>query len=138
MRILLLLAAVMTARTLAAQWDTGQTNPRARLFLARGCADCHAIAQLKVKAKADVGPDLSSSYVQVPYRYGVTLERFFDEPVGVMRMILGVHTQLPQAERDSLVRLFGELYTEHLARQDSLVRQARPVSTSPRHSTPHR
>ena len=138
MRVLLLLAAVMTTRTLAAQSDTVQTNPRADLFVARGCADCHAIAQLKVKAKADVGPDLSSAYVQVPYRYGVTLERFFDEPVGVMRMVLGVHTQLPRAESDSLVRLFRDLYTEHLARQDSLVRQARPISTSPRQSNLNR
>ena len=138
MRVLLLLAAVMATQALVAQSDTVQTNPRARLFEARGCADCHAIAQLKVKAKADVGPDLSSAYVQVPYRYGMTLERFFDEPVGIMRMVLGVHTQLPRAESDSLVRLFRDLYTEHLARQDSLVRQARPISTSPRQSNPHR
>ncbi|HJS44410.1 MAG TPA: hypothetical protein VJ755_13130 [Gemmatimonadales bacterium] len=138
MRISLLLAAVMMTRTLAAQTDTMAPNPRARLFVARGCADCHAIAQLKVKAKADVGPDLSAAYVDVPYRYGVTLERFFDEPEGLMRMILGVHIQLPRAEGDSLVRLFRDLYTEHLDRQDSLVRQARPVSTSPRQSEPHR
>jgi hypothetical protein len=133
--ILLVLAVVMMARTLAAQSATVQTNPRARLFVARGCADCHAIALLKVKAQADVGPDLSAAYVNVPYRYGVTLERFFDEPVGVMRMVLGVHIQLPRAESDSLVRLFRDLYTEHLARQDSLVRPTRPVSTSPRQST---
>jgi len=138
MRILLLLAVVMTARTLAAQSDTVQTNPRARLFVTRGCSDCHAIAHLQVKAKADVGPDLSSAYVDVPFRYGVTLERFFEEPVGLMRMIVGVHIQLPRAESDSLVRLFRDLYTEHLARQDSLVRQARPVSGSPRSSDPQR
>lgn len=138
MRILLFLAVVMTARTLAAQADTVAPNLRARLFMARGCADCHAIALLKVKAKTDVGPDLSSAYVDVPYRYGVTLERFFEEPPGLMRMVLGVHIQLPRAESDSLVRLFRDLYTEHLARQDSLVRQARPVSDNPRHSEPHR
>jgi len=138
MRILLLFTALMMARTLAAQTDTVAPNPRARLFVARGCADCHAIALLMVKAKADVGPDLSAAYVDVPYRYGVTLERFFTEPVGLMRMILGVHIQLPRAESDSLVRLFRDLYTEHLARQDSLVRQARPVSGSPRSSDPQR
>lgn len=137
MRILLLLAVVMTARTLAAQSDTLQTNPRARLFVARGCADCHAIVHLNVKAKADVGPDLSSAYVEVPYRYGVTLERFFDEPVGVMRMILGVHTQLSRTESDSLVRLFRDLYTEHLTRQDSLTRRAGAVSGSPQPEPHH-
>lgn len=137
MRILLLLA-LMATRTLAAQKDTVAPDPRARLFVARGCADCHAIAHLKVKAKADVGPDLSSAYADVPFRYGVTLERFFDEPVGLMRMVLGVHIQLPRTESDSLVRLFRDLYDEHLARQDSLVRQARPVSGSPRSSEPQR
>ena len=137
MRILLLLA-LMATRTLAAQTDTVAPDPRARLFVARGCPDCHAIAHLKVKAKADVGPDLSSAYADVPFRYGVTLERFFDEPVGLMRMVLGVHIQLPRTESDSLVRLFRDLYDEHLARQDSLVRQARPVSGSPRSSKPQR
>lgn len=137
MRILLLLA-LMAARTLAAQTDTVPPDPRARLFVARGCADCHAITHLKVKAKTDVGPDLSSAYADVPFRYGVTLERFLDEPVGLMRMVLGVHIQLPRTESDSLVRLFRDLYDEHLARQDSLVRQARPVSGSPRSSGPQR
>ena len=137
MRILLLLA-LMATRTPAAQTDTVAPDPRARLFVARGCPDCHAIAHLKVKAKADVGPDLSSAYADVPFRYGVTLERFFDEPVGLMRMVLGVHIQLPRTESDSLVRLFRDLYDEHLARQDSLVRQGRPVSGSPRSSKPQR
>jgi hypothetical protein len=137
MRILLLLA-LMATRTLAAQTDTVAPDPRARLFVARGCPDCHAIAHLKVKAKADVGPDLSSAYADVPFRYGVTLERFFDEPVGLMRMVLGVHIQLPRTESDSLVRLFRDLYDEHLARRDSLVRQGRPVSGSPRSSKPQR
>ncbi len=137
MRILLLLAVVMATRTLAAQTDTVAPNPRARLFVARGCADCHAIAHLKVKAKADVGPDLSSAYADVPFRYGVTLERFFVEPVGLMRMVLGVHIQLPRTESDSLVRLFRDLYTEHLARQDSLTRRAGAVSGSPQ-PEPHR
>ena len=138
MRILLLLALVMATRTLAAQTDTVPPDPRARLLVARGCADCHAIAYLKVKAKTDVGPDLSSAYADVPFRYGVTLERFFEEPVGLMRMVLGVHIQLPRTESDSLVRLFRDLYDEHLARQDSLVRQAQPVSRSPRSSEPQR
>ena len=138
MRILLLLAVVMATRTLAAQTDTVAPNPRARLFVARGCADCHAIAHLQVKAKADVGPDLSSAYADVPFRYGMTLERFFDEPVGLMRLVLGVHIQLPRTESDSLVRLFRDLYAEHLTRQDSLVRRGRPVSGSPGSSEPQR
>lgn len=131
MRILLLLAAVMTSRSLAAQTDTVPPNPRARLFIASHCADCHSLEALRVKAGSDVGPDLTTTYVDVPARYGVTLEKFFDQPVGIMRVIFGGQVQLQRAESDSLIQLFRELYTEHLARLDSLTRLAHPASAGP-------
>ena len=131
MRSLLLLTLALAGHPLAAQTDTVPVNPRARLFVARGCAECHAIEQLKVKAASDAGPDLTTAYVDVPTRYGVTLEQFFDQPVGIMRIIFGGQVQLQRAESDSLVRLFRELYTEQLARLDSLQRVARPASSSP-------
>src|SRR5207247_1729669 len=112
----LFVAVALAAQPLAAQSDTVPVNPRARLFVARGCSECHALEQLKVKAKTDVGPDLSSAYLDVPTRYGVTLPRFFDEPQGIMRIILADHIQLRPADSDSLVRLFRDLYNEQLAR----------------------
>ena len=138
MRVLLLLAAMLATRTLAAQKDTLAPNPRARLFVARGCSECHALEQLKVKAKTDVGPDLSSAYVDVTTRYGVTLQQFFVEPQGIMRVILAAHIKLRPADSDSLVRLFRDLYAEHLARQDSLTRSAPAISGAARSSEPHR
>ena len=138
MRMSLIVAAALVAHPLAAQTNVVPPNPRARLFVARGCSECHALELLKVKAKTDVGPDLSSAYVDVPTRYGVTLERFFDEPVGIMRVILAGHVQLHRTDGDSLVRLFRDLYNEHLARLDSLARQARPAETSPQASEPRR
>lgn len=138
MKTLLILTLALASHPLAAQTDTVPVNPRARLFVARRCADCHSLEALRVKAAADVGPDLTTAFVDVPTRYGVTLERFFDEPVGVMRVIFGGQVQLQRAERDSLLLLFRSLYTEHLARLDSLSRRAVPASASPRASDPHR
>jgi hypothetical protein len=132
---MLVVAAMLAAHSLAAQQDPAppvpgdSANPRASLFIRRGCADCHAIQALKVKAKSDVGPDLTFTYAEVPQRYGMTLERFFDEPPGIMRVIFGGQIKLERAEGDSLVRLFRDLYTEHLARVDSLRRVPWPAGT---------
>lgn len=122
MKTILVLAFAAGALVLAAQQD-----PRARLVTDRGCSDCHAVAALKVRAKTDVGPDLSAAYVDVPFRYGMTLERFFDQPPGIMRIVLGGRPSLEPAERDSLVALFRSLYTEQLGKLDSAQRRPRPV-----------
>ena len=119
----------------AALWTTplvgqgNQQDARALLFQDRGCSECHAIAALRIAAKTDVGPDLTYAYAEVPYRYGLTLEHFFNEPSGVMRIVLGGHIQLSRAERAALVALFRDLYAQHLARLDSLRRGMRPVRT---------
>lgn len=138
MKTVLLVTALLAAHSLAAQRISmrgvsgDSADRRASLFVRRGCAECHGIVALKVKAKTDAGPDLTFAYAEVPYRYGMTLERFFAEPPGIMRLVLGVHIQLEPAERDSLVRLFRDLYAEHVARLDSAQRMPRPVGTGPR------
>ncbi|MGH7521427.1 MAG: hypothetical protein ACREMI_09115 [Gemmatimonadales bacterium] len=130
MKSMLIVAAILATPGLAAQQAPAPPVPgdsadtRASLFVRRGCADCHAIAALKVKAKSDVGPDLTLTYAEVQTRYGITLERFFDDPPGIMRVIFGSQIKLERAESDSLVRLFRDLYTEHLAQLDSLNRRA--------------
>jgi hypothetical protein len=70
--------------------------------------------------------------VDVPFRYGMTLERFFDQTPGIMRIVLGGRPSLRRAERDSLVTLFRDLYTEQLAKLDSAQRRARPVEATRR------
>lgn len=143
MKRMLVVAAILATQGLAAQQAPApvpgdSADTRASLFVRRGCADCHAIAALKVKAKTDVGPDLTLTYADVQTRYGITLERFFDDPPGIMRVIFGGQIRLERADSDSLVRLFRDLYTEHLAQLDSLNRRARPTDGSPRASEPHR
>ena len=132
MRIPLVVALALIGQTLSAQTDSVRadsvrTERRARYLTERGCSDCHAVAALKIKGARDVGPDLSSAYADVTFRYGMSLERFFDQPAGIMRMVLGGRPPFRQAERDSLITLFRDLYTEHLAKLDSLQRRLRPV-----------
>jgi hypothetical protein len=122
MKTLLLLALAVGAQALSAQAD-----PRAGLLNRLGCADCHTVAALRITGKADVGPDLSAAYVDVPFRYGIPIERFFDQPPAIMRIVLGGRPELRRAERDSLIALFRGLYLEQLARLDSAQRRIRPV-----------
>lgn len=118
MKVSLVVVATLAAQVLAAQAapappDTG--DPRARLFVERRCTECHAIAGLGLKAKSDVGPDLTFAYSDVQHRYGLTLQRFFEQPAAAMRLVLGGHVHLSERDRDSLVSLLRALYFERLA-----------------------
>lgn len=110
-------ALLVTVTVLAAVAGraAAQTDPRARIFVERGCRDCHAISALKLKASADVGPDLTYAYGDVLQRYGLNLEAFMANPPGVMRMMLASHIRLSVADRDSLVRILRALYEERRA-----------------------
>jgi mono/diheme cytochrome c family protein len=101
--------------------DTGRTtrlDPRGVIFLQRGCNACHAIAALGVRAKADVGPDLTFAYADVQIRYGTNLETFLYDPTGAMEMVLGGHPVLTVVDRDSIVKVLRALYVEHQAEMD--------------------
>jgi hypothetical protein len=92
-----------------------QTDPRARIFVERGCRDCHAVSALQVKASTDVGPDLTYAYGDVLRRYGLNLESFMANPTGVMRLMVASHLRLSMADRDSIVVLLRGLYEERRA-----------------------
>ena len=121
------LFAVVLVLMIGARALSAQDDPRVRLLNRLGCPDCHTVVFLKIKGQADVGPDLSAAYADVPYRYGVPFERFFDQPPAIMRVVLGTRTALKRTERDSLIALFRGLYLEQLARLDSAQRRIRPV-----------
>lgn len=97
---------------------TAPADPRAELFVRRGCTGCHAIAGLGVRAAADVGPDLTFAYADVLVRYGVNLESFLGNPTGVMRLMLASHLHLSVAERDSMLHVLRRLYEERRADMD--------------------
>lgn len=94
-------------------------DPRAEIFIRRGCTECHAISGVHVKAAKDVGPDLTFAYGDVVNRYGVSLEAFLYEPRGLMRMMLASHLQLTSVDRDSMILILGGLYRARRAELDS-------------------
>jgi hypothetical protein len=117
---------VVTARTAAAQLPSGpvdpaRRDPRSELFVWRGCTSCHAISGLGVKASQDVGPDLTYAYVDVLHRYGVNLEYFLFNPVGVMELVLVSHLRITAEDRDSIVHILRGLYEERRAEIDDEV-----------------
>lgn len=87
-------------------------DPRAALFLQKGCPNCHSITALGVKSSSEVGPDLSLAYEDVERRFGVKLEEFLPNPTGTMQMVLSQLITLTPAERDSIVHVLKQLHEE--------------------------
>ncbi|HEU5261769.1 MAG TPA: hypothetical protein VFU41_10155 [Gemmatimonadales bacterium] len=87
-------------------------DPRAAIFIAKGCPQCHSISALGVKSPAEVGPDLTLAYSDVHNRFGVKLEEFLHAPTGTMQMVLGQLIQLTPAERDSIIHILKRLHEE--------------------------
>lgn len=87
-------------------------DPRAALFLQKGCPNCHSITALGVKSSSEVGPDLSLAYQDVQQRFGVKLEEFLPNPTGTMQMVLSQLITLTPAERDSIVHMLKQLHEE--------------------------
>jgi len=110
-------AGVLTVGTAGRRAGEAQ-DPRAAIFVTRGCAECHAIAALGVKATNDVGPDLTFAYADVVNRYGVGLAWFLENPRGLMGFVLAAHLHLVASDRDSMSHTLEALYNERLADMD--------------------
>ena len=113
MRATILVAALVALG--AARLGAQQRDPRAAIFVTRGCTQCHGIWALGAKAKSDVGPDLTFAYVDVVNRYGLSLEKFLYDPRGVMRLMLASHLHLKAADRDSITHVLRQIYGQHRA-----------------------
>ncbi len=85
-------------------------DPRAALFLEKGCPQCHSISGLGVKSPNDIGPDLTTAYTDVQSRFGMKLEEFIVTPTGTMQMVLGPMIKLTPAERDSILHILERLH----------------------------
>jgi len=117
----LLAAQTADAQGTRPRTDGPRRDPRAELFVWRGCTSCHAISALGVQAAVDVGPDLTYAYVDVLHRYGVNLEYFLYNPVGVMELILVSHLRITAEDRDSMVHILRGVYEERRADIDDEV-----------------
>ena len=88
-------------------------DPRANLFLTKGCPTCHSVTAVGIKSSTDVGPDLSIAYTDVRSRFGTSLEEFLPNPTGTMQMVLGQLIKLSPAERDSVIHMLKQISEEH-------------------------
>lgn len=102
-------------------------DPRAAIFIQRGCSECHAIAALGVKAATDVAPDLTFAYADVQNRYELNLASFLENPRGLMGFVFTAHVALTQSDRDSISRTLEALYHERLADMDENIPSFPPV-----------
>jgi hypothetical protein len=97
--------------TVAPPTITGN-DPRAALFLRKGCPTCHSIAAFGVKSASDMGPDLGNAAEDVRSRFGVPLEQFLPNPTGTMQMVLSQLITLSPEERDSVIHMLQRLHDD--------------------------
>jgi cytochrome c2 len=91
---------------------TSPLDPRAALFIEKGCPQCHSISALGVKSPAETGPDLTYAYSDVQSRFNMKLEEFLHNPTGTMQVVLSSQIQLSPEERDSVIHILKELHEE--------------------------
>jgi hypothetical protein len=94
------------------------SDPRAALFVQKGCPQCHSISALGIKSPAEVGPDLTLAYADVQTRFGLKLDQFLAAPTGTMQMVLSSMIKLTPAERDSIIHILKELHEEREERAE--------------------
>jgi len=102
------------------------SDPRAAIFVSKGCPQCHSISALGVKSPAEVGPDLTLAYSDVQNRFGVKLEEFLHNPTGTMQVVLSSSIQLSPAERDSIIHILKGLHEAQEDRQGESAPSTRP------------
>ena len=86
------------------------TDPRAAIFVQKGCPQCHSISAFGIKSPAELGPDLTMAAEDVKTRFNMPLEEFLHNPTGTMQIVLSSQIQLSTEERDSIIRILKELH----------------------------
>lgn len=92
--------------------QVSSSDPRAALFLEKGCPQCHTISALGIKSAAEIGPDLTFAYADVQSRFNVKLEEFLRNPTGTMQVVLSSQITLSPEERDSVVHILKALHED--------------------------
>lgn len=91
---------------------TTPADPRAALFVRKGCPQCHSISALGVKSPTELGPDLTFAYSDVQSRFNMKLEEFLKNPTGTMQVVLSSQIKLTPEERDSVIHILTELHED--------------------------
>ncbi len=98
-----------------AQPAATSSDPRAAIFLEKGCPQCHTISALGIKSPTEIGPDLTFAYTNVQSRFSMKLEEFLHNPTGTMQVVLSSQIQLSPEERDSVIHILKALNEESAA-----------------------
>ena len=91
---------------------SASSDPRAAIFVEKGCPQCHSISALGVKSPAEIGPDLTIAYSDVQSRFNLKLDEFLKNPTGTMQIVLSSQIKLSPAERDSIIEILEDLHEE--------------------------
>jgi hypothetical protein len=94
------------------------SDPRAAIFLEKGCPQCHTISALGIKSPSEIGPDLPIAATDVKSRFNMELEDFLKNPTGTMQIVLSSQIKLSSAERDSIVEILKDLHEESEVEDD--------------------
>jgi mono/diheme cytochrome c family protein len=105
-------AAGTAAQPSAPAEAVGSSDPRAALFLEKGCPQCHTISALGIKSPAEIGPDLTFAYTDVQSRFNMKLEEFLHNPTGTMQVVLSSQISLSPEERDSVIHILKGIHEE--------------------------
>lgn len=91
---------------------TASSDPRAAIFVEKGCPQCHSISALGVKSPAEIGPDLTLAYSDVQSRFNMKLDEFLKNPTGTMQIVLSSQIKLTPEERDSIIEILEDLHED--------------------------
>ncbi|OGT93059.1 MAG: hypothetical protein A2083_00855 [Gemmatimonadetes bacterium GWC2_71_9] len=95
---------------IAMQSEAARHDPRAQIFLTKGCPQCHPITKLQIVSPTSTGPDLSVAFHDVRQRFSTSLDSFLASPTGTMQIVFSAQIKLSPAERDSIFHLLRDLY----------------------------
>jgi hypothetical protein len=86
-------------------------------FIEKGCFACHDVSVYGIKASAAVGPDLSEAVEDVQSRFGMSLDQFFETPVGTMSVVLTQMVVLTPEEKELAKAKLREAHQEFERRE---------------------
>jgi hypothetical protein len=108
----------------ALELEKQRTGPGG-FFIEKGCFACHDMSVHGIKSAAAVGPDLSVAVEDVQARFGMSLDQFFEAPVGTMSVVLTQMVVLTPEEKTVAKTKLRDAYAEY-QRQKQAAPPARP------------
>ena len=100
----------------ALELEKQRTGPGG-FFIEKGCFACHDVSVYGIKSTAAVGPDLSIAVEDVQSRFGMSLDQFFEAPVGTMSVVLTQMIVLTPEEKAVAKTRLREAHAEHERRK---------------------